>query len=70
MRFFVATAAVNTSIQNIQHLRELFGCEVEVLVARVVRGAVVTEKRFIHNRPDSVVDSTFSTESAEWRNQW
>jgi N-acetylneuraminate synthase len=66
--------AVNTNILTIQHMRELFGCEVGlsdhtmgvgVSVASVALGATVIEKHFTLNRADGGVDSTFSMEPAE-----
>jgi pseudaminic acid synthase len=65
---------VNTNIQTIPHLREMFGCEVGlsdhtmgvgVSVASVAMGASVIEKHFTLDRSDGGVDSSFSMEPAE-----
>lgn len=66
--------AENTNILTIQHMRDLFGCEVGlsdhtmgigVSVASVALGATVIEKHFTLNRADGGVDSSFSMEPAE-----
>ena len=64
----------NTNIVTIQHLSDMFGCEVGlsdhtmgigVSVASVALGASVIEKHFTLNRADGGVDSTFSMEPSE-----
>jgi len=64
----------NTNISTIQHMRELFKCEVGlsdhtmgigVSVASVSLGATVIEKHFTLRREDGGVDSDFSMEPAE-----
>lgn len=66
--------AENTNILTIQHMRDLFGCEVGlsdhtmgigVSVASVALGATVIEKHFTLNRADGGVDSSFSMEPTE-----
>lgn len=65
---------INTNIQTIPHLRDLFDCQVGlsdhtmgigVSVASVAMGATVIEKHFTLNRSDGGVDSTFSMEPEE-----
>ena len=64
----------NTNLSTIQHMRELFQCEVGlsdhtmgvgVAVASVALGATVIEKHFTLRRADGGVDSTFSMEPDE-----
>lgn len=64
----------NTNVLTIQHMRELFGCEVGlsdhtmgigVAAAAVAHGATVVEKHFTLRRADGGVDSAFSLEPEE-----
>jgi len=66
----------NTNISTIQHMRELFKCEVGlsdhtmgigVSVASVSLGATVIEKHFTLSRQDGGVDSDFSMEPTEMK---
>jgi pseudaminic acid synthase len=66
----------NTNILTIQHMRELFGCEiglsdhtmgVGVAVGAVTLGATVIEKHFTLSRADGGVDSSFSLEPHEMK---
>jgi N-acetylneuraminate synthase len=68
------SAAENTNILTIPHLREAFGCEVGlsdhtmgigVSVGSVALGATVIEKHFTLKRSDGGVDSAFSMEPSE-----
>ena len=65
---------INTNINTIPHMRQLFGCEVGlsdhtfgvgVSVASVALGASVIEKHFTLSRDDGGVDSVFSMEPSE-----
>lgn len=66
----------NSNIRTIEHLRELFGCEVGlsdhtlgvgVAIASIALGATVIEKHFTLCRADGGVDSAFSMEPEEMR---
>lgn len=66
----------NTNIATIQHMRELFDCEVGlsdhtmgigVAIGAVALGATVIEKHFTLARADGGVDSSFSMEPDEMR---
>lgn len=65
---------VNTNLQTIPHMRELFGCDIGLSddtmgvgasVAAVALGACVIEKHFTLNRAEGGVDAAFSLEPAE-----
>ena len=65
---------VNTNLQTIPHMRELFGCEIGLSdhtmgvgasVAAVALGACVIEKHFTLSRAEGGVDAAFSLEPAE-----
>ena len=65
---------INSNIITIPHMRELFGCEVELSdhsmeigasVAAVVHGATVIEKNFTLSDAEGGVDSDFSLEPDE-----
>lgn len=67
---------VNSNLNTIPHLRNLFNCAVGlsdhtmgagVSVAAVALGAVVIEKHFTLNRAEGGVDSAFSLEPAEMK---
>jgi len=67
---------VNSNLNTIPHLRDLFNCEVGlsdhtlgigVAVASVALGATVIEKHFTLDRAAGGVDSAFSMEPAEMR---
>lgn len=65
---------VNTNLQTIPHMRELFGCDIGLSdhtmgvgasVAAVALGACVIEKHFTLNRAEGGVDAAFSLEPEE-----
>lgn len=65
---------VNTNLQTIPHMRELFGCDIGLSdhtmgvgasVAAVALGACVIEKHFTLSRAEGGVDAAFSLEPAE-----
>jgi len=65
---------VNTNLQTIPHMRELFACDIGLSdhtmgvgasVAAVALGACVIEKHFTLSRADGGVDAAFSLEPAE-----
>lgn len=67
----------NTNLLTIEHMRELFGCEVGLSdhtmglgasIAAVALGATVIEKHFTMDRADGGVDSSFSLEPNEFAN--
>lgn len=66
----------NTNLRTIEHMRNLFGCEVGLSdhtmgtgasVAAVAFGATIIEKHFTLSRADGGVDSQFSLEPNELR---
>ena len=65
---------INTNLQTIPHMRELFGCDIGLSdhtmgvgasVAAVALGACVIEKHFTLCRSDGGVDAAFSLEPSE-----
>ena len=67
---------INTNINTIPHMRQLFDCEVGlsdhtmgvgVAVASVALGCTIIEKHFTLNRADGGVDSAFSLEPDEFK---
>jgi pseudaminic acid synthase len=67
---------LDSNINTIPHMRELFGCEIGLsdhtlgigaAVASVVLGATVIEKHFTLSRADGGVDSAFSLEPSEMK---
>jgi pseudaminic acid synthase len=69
-------APVDSNLNTIPHMRELFGCEIGLsdhtlgigaAVAGVVLGATVIEKHFTLSRAEGGVDSAFSLEPAEMK---
>ncbi len=66
----------NTNLRTIEHMRDLFGCEVGLSdhtmgvgasVAAIAFGATIIEKHFTLSRADGGVDSQFSLEPNELR---
>ena len=66
----------NSNLKTLQHMKELFGCEVGLsdhtmgigcAVAAVALGATVIEKHFTLNRADGGIDSVFSMEPEEMK---